>query len=66
MSMVGYLPARDAQGMQDNRVIRLLREDALRAVTLGAGGGSSGGNIPFTGCPTCEPGPALAACGFGP
>jgi hypothetical protein len=36
------------------------------AETLGAGGGSSGGNIPFTGCPTCEPGPALAACGFGP
>jgi len=33
MSMVGYLPARDAQRIQDNRVIRLLREDALRAVT---------------------------------
>jgi hypothetical protein len=31
MGMFGHLPARDAQGVQDNRVIRLLREDALRA-----------------------------------
>jgi len=36
------------------------------AETLGMAGGSSGGNIPFAGCPMCEPGPALDACGFGP
>jgi hypothetical protein len=33
MSVTGHLPAEDAQVVRENRVVRLLREDALRAVT---------------------------------